>query len=148
MGYSITIGELSVEKHPDDGLDCSCIGFDAKGVRLDDAPAFGEPTDFTNSRWPSYCGWADSLQECGLHDLFFCEGHLIGGHPGIRLVTKALVDEVNARMAKLESENPTVIASYEDKSNGLNAFYCRAFWLRFWLNWAIENCENPVIANS
>lgn len=148
MGYTITIGQLKVQKNPDDGLGCSCIGFDAECERLDNAPAFGEPTDYTNSRWPSYSGWSDSLKECGLYDLFFFEGCLIGGHPGVRLITRHLVDEVNARLAILESKNQNIVASYKDKSNKLNSFYCRAVWLRFWLNWAIDNCDTPVIANS
>ena len=37
MGYTITIGELAVEKNPGDGLACSCISFDAAGVKHEGA---------------------------------------------------------------------------------------------------------------
>lgn len=146
MGYSITIGELEIEKHEDDGLDCSCISFGAKGVRDDNAPAFGEPTDFTNSRWPSYSAWSDCLRDLGLYDLFYCDGHLIGGHPGVRLVTANLVKEVNSRIDEFKRKNPKATPVYD--GSDLNGSLCRGEWLVYWLNWAIKNCKNPVIANS
>lgn len=157
MGYTITIGELEVEKNPEDGLDSDCISFGAKGQNLDDAPAFGEPTDYTNSRWPSYTSWSGALEDAGMYDLFFCEGHLIGGHPGIRLITKELVEAVAERKAEFERRHPNVKATYGNVSGpfesdadnpGENGVYCRIVWLDYWLKWAYENCETPVIANS
>lgn len=157
MGYSITIGELKIEKEPEDGLDCSCIGFSAKGERHDNAPAFGEPTDFSNSRWPSYSVWSDNLKSAGLYDLFFDEGHLIGGHPGIRLITAEFIAEFDKRKKAFEGKHPDVIATYGevkncfevDESNpSCNSTYCRVVWLDYWLKWAFDNCETPVINNT
>lgn len=143
MGYSITIGELLIETHPEDAMECSGLSFSANGVRLDDAPAFGEPTDFTNERWPSYSAWHNFTEHCGLHELFFCEGHLIGGHPGVRLVTKEMLDAVEAARMKLESETPALVATLDSDSN-----YCRLLWLEYWMRWSLDNCKTPVIANS
>jgi hypothetical protein len=158
MGYSITIGELEVEKNPDDGLDCPCLFLDAKGESHEGAPAFGEPTDQSNSRWPSYSTWSDCLRDAGLHDVFFCDGHLVGGHPGVRLVTNELRDIVRAKKAEFEAKYPNVEATYGDKPEGPfgvdesnpkeNSTYCRIVWLDYWIDWALKNCKTPVIANS
>jgi hypothetical protein len=73
MGYDITIGELHVDRYPDEALEGSGLFFSAKSERHDSAPAFGEPTDFTNSRWPSYSAWSNFADYVGLTDLLFNE---------------------------------------------------------------------------
>jgi len=158
MGYSITIGELEIETHDDDGLDCTGLSFDAVGVSRDEAPAFGEPTDYTNSRWPSYTSWSNCLRDAGIYDLFFDNGHLIGGHPGVRLVTKEFVEEFKKRKQVFEQKYPNVQPTYGENHKGVfgevdednpeeNSVYCRVVWLDYWLTWALENCKVPVIAN-
>lgn len=143
MGYSITIGELLIETRPEDAMECSGLWFSAKGERHDNAPAFGEPTDFTNERWPSYSAWHNFTKHCGLYDLFFCEGHLIGGHPGVRLLTTEILEAIEASRTGLESTTPAPVASLDLDSN-----YCRLLWLEYWVRWALQNCKTPVIANS
>lgn len=148
MGYTITIGELETQAYPNDGLDCSCIRFDATGVRHDAAPAFGEPTDYTNSRWPSYGVWHEFMRSVGLGDVFFTEdGHLIGGHPGVRLVTREMVEAVASALAAYRAKHPALqaVLSDNDKDSG---WLCRLIWLDYWLRWSIDNCKTPVIANS
>lgn len=147
MGYSITIGELHVDKYPDDGIESDCISFSAKGVHHESAPAFGEPTDFTNSRWPSYSAWSNFLEYAGLYDAFFCNGRLIGGHPGVRLVTKDMLELIQQSKLRMESANPPPVATMENYTEK-NGYYCRIIWLEYWCKWALENCETPVIANS
>ena len=147
MGYTITIGQLEIRKSPDDGLDCSCIGFDAVGESHENSPAFGEPTDHTNSRWPSYCAWSDFMRDSGLYDTFFYDnGHLIGGHPGIRLVTSELVEKVSGALCEFRSTHPGLEAKFDNGEEG--GTLCRLIWLEYWARWALENCETPVIANS
>jgi hypothetical protein len=147
MGYTITIGELAVEKNPGDGLDCSCISFDAAGVKHEGAPAFGDPTDFTNSRWPGYSVWSDFMRGAGLYDVFFDDrGHLIGGHPGVRLVTQEMVDRTALALAGFKAKNPGLVPAYGDEIKG--GTLCRLIWLDYWLRWSLENCTTPVIANS
>lgn len=143
MGYSITIGELLVETHPEDAMECSGLSFLAKGERHGNAPAFGEPTDFTNERWPSYTAWHNFIKHCGLYELFFCEGHLIGGHPGIRLITREMLEAITASRVQLESQTPAPVAELSSDSN-----YCRLLWLEYWVKWALDNCKTPVISNS
>lgn len=146
MGYTITIGQLEIRKSPEDGLDCECISFGAEGVTSQDAPAFGELTDYTNSRWPSYSAWSDFLREFGLWDVFYHHpGHLIGDHPGVRLVTPGLVAVVRKAKEDYTVANPDAVAGFGE---GQDSKLPRIIWLEYWLEWALENCETPVIANS
>ena len=147
MGYLITIGELHVGKNPGDGIDCSCIFFSAKAVSHESAPAFVEPTDFTNSRLISYSAWSNFLEYAGLYDAFFFNGRLIGGHPGVRLVTKDLLELIQESKSRMEQSNPPPVAIMENYTEK-NGYYCRIIWLEYWCKWALENCETPVIANS
>lgn len=148
MGYTITIGQLEINKSADDGLDCPCIGFSAEGASHESAPAFGEPTDHENQRWPSYSSWSNFLKDAGLYDAFFYEsGHLIGGHPGIRLVTGDLKACVDRAMTDFKDKYPSLEAKFvEGEQSG--GTLCGLTWLKYWIDWAIENCETPVIANS
>lgn len=146
MGYTITIGELEVVQSPDDGLDCKCIRFYAEGVRHDDAPAFGDPTDHTNSRWPSYSVWSDFAKMVGLYDVLFCDGTLLGGHPGVRLVTPALSAAVAEALSKFQAAHPGMKPEYDvtDEASNLASL----IWLDYWMRWARENCKVPVMVNS
>lgn len=145
MGYRITIGELEIEKCPDDGLDSDCIMFRAKGVHHAEAPAFGDPTDYTNSRWPSYTAWAEFARITNLYEVLFCDGTLLGGHPGVRLVTKDLVERVSGELAAMRIRFPELTPEYGTDEG---AALCRLIWLDYWLRWSLENCDTPVIANS
>ena len=147
MGYSITIGELRIDTYPENGVDDECIGFSAKGVAIEGSPAYGEPTDGTNQRWPSYTSWFNAIEGAGLEDVFFYNGHLIGGHPGVRLVTKELLERISKAKADLESAHPSIKATMQPYTD-INGTYCRIIWLEYWCKWALENCKFPVIANS
>lgn len=152
MGYTLTIGELTVHKYPDCGLDEDGISFGAFGIHHDDAPAFGEPTDHTNSRWPSYSAWAGTMRDLGLTEVIFSGGTLVGGHPGVRLVTPELVEVVSSALEKYRREHPDGVAGFNQDENmptdPVNANLARMEWFDYWLRWALENCDTPVIANS
>ena len=78
MGYNLTIGELKVSYCQDD--DCPDVSLTAKGFSHDEAPAFGEISDHTSSRYPSYSAWSDFSMSVGLFSLFYgknCSGELI-----------------------------------------------------------------------
>lgn len=95
MGYDITIGELKVDKYPEEALEGSGLFFTAKSETHKDAPAFGEPTDYTNSRWPSYSAWSNFADYVGLADVLFdYRGNLVGGHPGVRLLTPEILAKI------------------------------------------------------
>jgi hypothetical protein len=142
MGYTIGIGQLVTEHY-----DETYVGYGVEGAHHDEAPAFGEPTDFTNARWPSYSSWQDALFETGTEKVFFTPtGHVIGEHPGFREITQELYDEFKTNMTAFEDKHPDIKATYKGTVN--DGRYCRLVWLDYWLKWALANCENPVIVNS
>jgi hypothetical protein len=148
MGYNLIIGEMIVHKNPEDGIYRDCISFGAKEVHFYNAPSFGEPTDYTNQRWSSYIDWINFLRNTNLYSFFFDQNEriLIGGHPGVRLVTEDLCKAVQDALEEYKTQFPNAVAQFEgDDSNGV---LCRLIWLDFWLRWAFENCETPVLANS
>lgn len=150
MGYSITIGQLKTEIHGE-GIE----SLDAADANEIDAPAYGEPTDYTNSRWPSYTSWGDAMDFIGLEDLMFNEDTgLMREHPGCFPLTqehKAIIDKAHkAYYAKY----PNAVAGYapegtnEENWPEYNGYATRLEWLKYWVDWALENCENPVLSNS
>lgn len=159
MGYTLRIGELeaSVEY---EGLE-SYIHLDAKPERKDDAPAYGEPTDHTNSRWPSYTSWSEFTRFAGLHYLMYNEEvGLLRKHPGCVPLVKEHKEIIDKAYQKFYDRYPNAKAGYSPKidfekrifedtewpvENGMAA---RLEWLKYWVDWALENCEKPVFYNS
>ncbi|TXH16357.1 MAG: hypothetical protein E6R03_05590 [Hyphomicrobiaceae bacterium] len=121
MGYSLRIGEAEIE------YDEERVGIDCPLVRLDTAPANGDPTDYENQRWPSYSCWADAMRKLDLMDVMF--GMRNGGsgtfewngveryplleeHPGVMPITREHVEYVEAKIAKYRKKHPEHIAQY------------------------------------
>jgi len=159
MGYTLTIGQLTTEIE-NEGLE-SYIRNDAEAARLDNAPAYGEPTDFTNSRWPSYSSWADAMRYVDLYDLFFNkETGLIRQHPGCVPLVKEHKEIIDAAYTAFYKKYPNAKAGYSPKINEherifedpdwpmYNNMATRLEWLKFWVDWALENCSKPVFYNS
>lgn len=171
MGYTLTIGELEVT------VDDEFIWLGAEGVKLDEAPAFNEPTDHTNSRWPSYTAWAEFCRDAGIEPLFYGTGWqtngaprygecpewfhrerpLLAEHPGAFPITGKDATYVEAALAAYRAANPNAKAGFQrdvdgspvpDADDNTNATLARLEWLAFWLRWAVDNCKRPVVANS
>ena len=146
MGYNFTIGEAVIHTFDDDGLESSCrIG--ARGEHHDAAPAFGEPTDHTNQRWPSYTGWFEFCKATGLMDVFYCDKRINGGHPGVFPVTREMQVMVDTAMTRLRGLYPNASATY-DNDDLIEGNLCRLTWLKYWVDWSLENCDQPVVANT
>ena len=171
MGYSLTIGEAYLHWEP------GYCTIEAKGEKHSNAPAFGEPTDYTNSRWPSYTAWHDSMEKLDLLDFMFNEFEyegesypsLIEDHPGVMPITKEYLDYLKLKLDEYKSKNPTHIAKlpppkegaipiikgsliYRDEDRDNNPIYdsalCRGEWLLYWIEWAVNNCKQPVFVNT
>lgn len=158
MGYTLKIGQLKTTIEYD-GLE-SYISNDVELVKHKNAPAYGEPTDFTNSRWPSYTSWRDAMRFVGLEELMFNKGTgLIRNHPDcIPLVKehKKIIDEAYNKFYK---KYPNCKAGYSPKINENEGVYedenwpiennyaTRLEWLKYWVDWALENCSKPVFYN-
>ena len=170
MGYTLTIGELAVS------ISDEYVNLDAEGASLPDAPAFGEPTDHQNQRWPSYTAWADFCRDAGIQPLFYGTGWLgperrygecpegfhrerplLSEHPGAAPITEADAVYVENALAAYRKEHPTAVAGFgvglmgealPEADPNCDATLARLEWLAFWMRWAIANCERPVVANS
>lgn len=157
MGYTLRIGELEVEIETDE--ECPRIGLSAKDVRHEKAPAYGEPTDFENQRWPSYGSWSDFCEFSGLYDLFFGKrgDAIIASHPDCVPLTEKHRKEVNDAYEAFKTKYPNATPTYGDNQCPLgidktnpeeNGQMCRLEWLKYWVNWALDNCERPVFENN
>ena len=159
MGYTLEIGELKTSIDYE-GLE-STIRNSAKGVSLKDAPAFGELTDNSNSRWPSYTAWHNFARFADLEDFFYSkETGLLREHPGCFPLVKEHKEIIDKAYTNFYKKYPNAKAGYSSKVNekeGIfedknwpeeNAYAVRLEWLKFWVDWALINCKNPVFYNS
>ena len=139
MGYTIIIGESYFEDSDPEMKYWSCI------ITEDSyAPAFAEDaaTHTTNCRKPKYSEWTSFLRRTGLYDLFMNEDDgLMRKHPGIETLTEKHYTRIN--------EAYLIFSAIEDTSdaNAVDADFVRLKWLRFWVRWALDNCQNPSIYN-
>lgn len=131
MGYTLKIGEAELSYE----TDYVCI--DCATVEIDSAPAYGEPTDRQNQRWPSYSSWHDCMKTLGLMDVMFCSRNggggfdrggdsyepLLASHPGAMPVTKAHAEEVEERLAAYKKKHPTHRAEYPPPKQGAKPMF-------------------------
>ena len=127
MGYTLRIGEASVNWEED------YVSVDVEGVTLPDAPAFGEPTDNTNSRWPSYTSWSDFSKEIGIYAVMFGDHGgresfeigkkrypaLICEHPGVSPVLKVHLEQIEKAVETYRLSHPDHIAQYPPLKEGV-----------------------------
>lgn len=139
MGYTIIIGNAEIEQCDPDEYEGQLVArYDIPVVRHDEAPASGDPTDCENQRWPSYRAWSDFAEDVGLYDTFFSPDYgIMRAHPGCFQLKVAHLQRVE-------------IAIAEQVRNPSNDVYnmARLQWLRYWIDWALKNCDNPAIYNS
>lgn len=115
MGYSLRIGEAIIDYEDD------MVRIDCEIVKRDDAPAYGDPTDYESQRWPSYSAWFNAMEQLDMIDIMFNERNkgkgyferdgvmrspLIECHPGQTPITKEHVEEAEARLAAYKAKYP------------------------------------------
>ena len=128
MGYNLSIGEAKISWSED------CVSIDCDEVKLDYAPAYGDPTDFTNQRWPSYTTWHNVMSNLDLMDVMYSEGNhgasdfewqgktyypLLANHPGAAPITKAHVEVVEMKLDNYKRKFPNHIAQYPPLKDGV-----------------------------
>lgn len=163
MGYNLTIGEAGFDVDEVGGswtetVQDEYICVTAESVELPDAPAFGEPTDHTNQRWPSYGQWYDFCEGVGILPITFemnedeCTGSIRGGHPGFFPITKAFKEAVDHAYDNWKTQHPDAVPEYILQADGEYDIGCsylaRLTWLKYWTDWALENCKCPIFTNS
>lgn len=145
MGYTLKIGQ-AVKRYDNerrmDQIDC-------EKVFLMEAPAFGELTDHTNVRMPSYSTWEIFAEEVGLYNFFFDkEMGLLNGADGVSPLTQAHKEVIDASCAAYVERYPFVFSVKAIDSLSEEDFHFeRLRWLKFWTDWALTNCDAPIFLN-
>lgn len=132
MGYSLRIGEAKMEWNDER------VSIDCDIVRQDDAPAFGDPTDYENQRWPSYTAWANAMRALGLVDLMYDRRNggsgelqyggkwlypLIQEHPGASPITELHAEYAEEKLRHYKALHPTHVAQYAPPKPDAKPFF-------------------------
>lgn len=155
MGYTLTIGQA----YMDFDKEYSDLRIKAEYVTLPNAPAFNEPTDYSNERWPSYTSWASAMRNMGLSHLMdkSNDNCLIPSHPGYKVLNADIKSEIDKAYEDFYLKYPNCKPGYSPLATDFdedpnwpeeNSTAVRLEWLKFWVDWALDNCEIPIFHNS
>lgn len=149
------------EKKTSLDLELNIISIDVEEQKHDKAPAFGEPTDFENKRWPSYTSWSEFSKFAQLHTMFYnpIDG-LLKDHPGAMPILYTHKRQIDSALYNIKFEFPNSKAGYSPIVNynkeiyedenwpEVNNWLTRLEWLKYWIDWSLENCKEPIFTNS
>lgn len=178
MGYNLTIGKKYFNKsmyedvyndYIEDGETeeqarewAKAWKYRAESEHHDDAPAFGEPTDYSNDRWPSYGSWFDFCEAAGVTQFIFDDQRrsLRGGHPGYFVMDKTFAQKINAAYKMFSIKYPDAVPTFDDThpnadkvcfpyNTPQNHTKARFVWLNYWVQYAVkEYGEDAIFYNS
>lgn len=143
MGYTLKIGQAII------GYDkeYESVYIDVESVNLNLAPAFGDPSDFINERYPSYKTWHSFTKWAGLDDLFYNKEYgILRDHSGAVVLVERHKIEIDHACSSIKNKYPNVKPEFDKDES--NANMARLEWLRFWVDWSLENCDKPIFYNS
>jgi len=159
MSYDIYIGEAVLESSADkEEFFCRWA---VKGHSEKQAPSFkgDELTGKGNSRHPGYIQWGDFCRRNNLYEFFFDEDDgLMREHPGCFPLKQEHLEVLEAALKELEKKDSRpaglderyikdYIAQIPEGEETHSYDKVRLIWLVYWVNWALENCKHPAIAN-
>lgn len=163
MGYTLSIGNATVESGNDDGE--LWTRWTVAGATHPDAPVFpnDELTGNSNVRSPSYTGWHDFARDTGLDRMFYDKDEgMLKNHPGCVPLVEADHTDVLAALQrwKAKADKPPGFAGL-DKFNEETQKWepsadegrydhtlARLMWLEWWIRWALDNCATPAFENT
>lgn len=157
MGYTLKIGKplVNVDKK------YNYVSIDVELEKKDDAPAYDEPTDYENQRWPSYTSWHNFCEFVGLSNMFYDdEIGLIREHPGEMPILETHKNQIDEALKRFRVKYPNAKAGYSPKidySNNVfednewpeeNNWLVRLEWLKYWVDYSLSNYDNPIFKNT
>jgi hypothetical protein len=181
MGYTLQIGKKVLDEEykkdlynelVEDGCtfeeaeeQSSRIAIKVLDEKIDTAPAFGEPTDNLNERWPSYSAWSLFTSVTDTEFLFYEKsGEFRGGHPGYFQITKEWLLDLKHYSERFKNRYPECIASYDTELDSANItikydtkgntvpanfMICRLEWLEYWAEYALSKYgEDAIFSNT
>ena len=171
MGYNLTIGNarLNYDK------EYNTLTVEAEGTSHPSAPIHCPFTGNGSSRSPSYTGWSEFCKEAGeeVYAMFYGSGWnrdyrmydrpseqflelyprreipILSNHPGYQPLCQD--DLTIVRQARIEREKLGKEPGFWDDDNvdnGKDHVLARLLWLEFWIDWALKNCEIPILENT
>jgi hypothetical protein len=171
MGYDLAIGEACF----DGDVAEAYMRVWAKPEQHEEAPSFvNDPlTGNSNMRSPGYSVWSDFCRQTGLYGMFFGldgrrnpymepdpashrEVPIMADHPGYAVINRQDVDAIRAALDAHIQKHGDIAPGFRDwheadEDAPANAIDCatraRLIWLHYWSDWAVRNCQWPVIAN-
>jgi hypothetical protein len=84
-------------------------------------------------------------------EAFHRETPLIADHPGAVPLLPGDLEYVRAARIRREQTNggrPPGFWEDDGTDNGNDHTLARLLWLEFWIDWALDNCEVPIIQNT
>lgn len=162
MWYTLKIWEAEIFADKEESYMC----IEVKLEKHDNAPAFWEPTDFENQRWPWYCAWTDFCKFVWIHEMMFCkEKWLIINHPWEEMLNNSHLKQVKEAIKNLKEKYPKVKPVFTDidkwffnlkdfseveKDNLKIAcwYLCRLVWLEYWIDNSLKNHKIPTFKNT
>ena len=101
-----------------------------------------------NERWPSYSVWAIFVKFFELYDVFGRDEDLslMPSHPGIAKIHPEHKQRIDEVYKKYTTENPNVKPMMGSSTE--SSYLGRLVWLKYWIDWALENCECPAFYNT
>ena len=172
MSYRLIIGEAKFDGDKDEAY----LRVWAEPQAHDEAPTFpnDEMTGNGNTRSPGYSAWTEFCRDTGLYGMFYgtngrrvpymepdpnCHRDIpiLADHPGFAAINHedvlAVKQALERHVAKYGELEPG-FRSWQEREEDApeNATECaaraRLLWLHYWCDWAVKNCQHPVIANS
>lgn len=163
MSYTIRIGEACVVDLEDDDESSGSLWVEVGEVKHPEAPTFpgDEMTGNSNDRSPSYLGWSQFLEKCGLHYMFFNKADgLMQDHPGCVSLKQRHLDQVREAKVEWVRKHPGTIPGwcvcvecrpFEKRAPAhnpnLDHVLARLQWMEYWMAWALKNCAKPALYN-
>jgi hypothetical protein len=172
MAYNITIGEAQFEDMSYG--DSAGLRVEARRESHDNAPTFAndDMTGSGNCRSPSYSVWTNFCRDTGIYDLFYGndrsaryyesevpgmhrEQPILADHPGFAAINEHDVAYVKRALDAYRLKHPNAQPGFDDwetrEGEGVtmqDANMARLIWLHYWMDWAVKNCERPIVENT
>lgn len=168
MGYSLIIGEAMFDGDKTDLY----MHVWAEVTQHKDFPRFENDATDGNWRDPGYSVWSEFCRDVGLFSMFYglngrrnpyMEGDpachreipILADHPGYAVIGPEDVSAIRVALDKHVEKHGILkpgFRPWNETKSPPNAEACanraRLLWLYYWCDWAVTNCEWPVIANT
>lgn len=143
MSYSIYIGERTTVESSDGEIET-----DVEQVENKEAPYFSD-SGYENSRHPGYGQMHEFCKMADVLDLWYGNDGFLKQHPGFKELKQNHLDVMKSALKSWQEKYPAAKAQMIDESPTVvqDGILARLVWYVWWMEWALNNCKDPVVAN-